>query len=114
MKTKTTNPRLKSLIKELKQRKGVWKDLGEELDSSNKRRAEVNLYKLNKELEEDEIGLVPGKILGYGEINHPIKTAALNYSGKANEKIKNQDGKPRRIEELLEKDPEKDKIRIIK
>lgn len=111
MKTNTTNPRLKRLIKKLKKKKGAWKALAKELDKTNQNRAEVNLYKINKELEEDEVGLVPGKVLSNGKIDHKVKIGALNYSKKAKEKIK---GKAQKIEEVLEENPEKEKIKIIK
>lgn len=111
MRTNTTNPRLRRLIKKLKKKEGVWKALAEELDKTNKNRAEVNLYKINKELEEDEVGLVPGKVLSYGNIDHKVKIGALNYSKKAKEKIK---GEAQKIEEVLEESPEKEKIKIIK
>lgn len=114
MKSNTKNPRLKGLIKNLKEEEGIWKSLAEEIDTANRRRAEVNLYKLNKELEEGETALVPGKVLGYGDLDQKIKIGALNYSKGAKEKIEEAGSEPLTIQELKEQDPEKKNMRIIK
>jgi len=110
------NQRLKNLIKELKQEKGIWKALGEELNKPNRRRAEVNLHKLNKEMENGEIALVPGKVLGYGKLDKDkkIKIASFNYSNKALQKIEKTKTEAHTIEEIKEQNPSKEKMRIIK
>lgn len=114
MRIKTTNPRLKKTIQELEKEKGLWRKVGKELDRPNRIRAEVNLFKLNKETEEGDVVIVPGKVLGYGELNHSIKIGALSYSGKAREKIEESGSKALKIEEIKEEDPAKEKIKVIK
>lgn len=114
MKTKTTNPRLKKLINTLKKEKGLWKAVGKELDSSNKTRSEVNIHKLNNNLEKGETAIVPGKVIGYGRIDKKINVAALNYSTPAKEKIKKADGKTMTLEEAHEGKIDKSKAKIIK
>lgn len=114
MNVKTDNPRLKNLIKNLKDKKGILKALGEELDKPNRKRAEVNLYKLNKEMEEGETALIPGKVLGYGNIDKEIKVAALKYSEGAKEKIKESGSEAKTIEKIIEQNPDKEKMKIIK
>ncbi len=115
-KNRIQNKRLKSLIRTLEKEKGIWKDLGKELGKPNRKRAEVNLRKIDKEAEDGEIILIPGKVLGYGEINKDkkIEIAALTYSNKANEKINKTKSKAFTIEEMKDKKPSKEKMKIIK
>lgn len=114
MQSNTTNPRLKKLIRNLKEKEGIWRTLGEEIDTSNKRRAEVNLHKINRELEEKEIAVVPGKVLGYGNLDKTVEISALNFSEEAKEKIEQSNSKAMKIEELMEENPDKQKMKIIK
>jgi len=114
MKTKTTNPRIKKLVKKLRAEEGLWKALSKELSRANRRRAEVNTYKLESELENGETALVPGKVIGHGEISKKINVAALNYSQSAKEKIEKAGGKTMTIEQALEEKIDKSKARIIK
>ena len=46
-----------------------------------------NLYKLNKFTKDNEVVIVPGKVLAVGDIDHPITVAAFTFSGSAQEKI---------------------------
>ncbi|MFW5903037.1 MAG: 50S ribosomal protein L18e [archaeon] len=110
------NPRLKNLIKELEKKEGIWKDLGEELNKPNRKRAEVNLRKINRETENGEIALIPGKVLGYGEIDEDkkIEIASFTYSDKALRKIEKTKSKTYTIEEMKKKEPSKEKMKIIK
>lgn len=110
-KTKTTNPVLKKLIRDLRKREeNLWKDLALRLSKSNKNRAEVNIAKINRFAENGKIIVVPGKVLGYGKLDEKITVAALSFSKQAKEKIKKANGNYKKIEEILDEKPEKIKI----
>ena len=66
--------------------------------------------RLNKYTKDNEIILVPGKVLGTGNLNHKLTIAAFSYSETAKEKLK---GNIVSIDELLKKDPKGKNIRII-
>ena len=107
-----TNPHLKDLIKELKtlsikNKVGIWKAIAKELEKSTRRRRAVNLSKIDKVAKDKEIIVVPGKVLGNGELKKDITIAAYEFSESANQKIKNK----LTIKELMSKDPKT--IRII-
>ena len=111
-KTGPTNPILKDLIKELKTLsiKGkvkLWKAIAISLEKPTRRRISVNLSKIDKYAKENEIVVVPGKVLGNGDLTKNITIAAYQFSESANKKIKNK----LTIKELMSKDPKK--IRII-
>ena len=105
---------VKNLIQEIKenaskQESGFWKRIGKELEKSRRNRREVNIERLEKHTKDKETIIVPGKVLGDGEINHDIAVAALQFSEKAKEKIK----KTMTIKELLKENPKGKGVRII-
>ncbi|MBU1245525.1 MAG: 50S ribosomal protein L18e [Nanoarchaeota archaeon] len=107
-----TNTNLIELIKELKtlsikNKVGIWKAIAKELEKSTRRKRAVNLSKIDKVANDKEIIVVPGKVLGNGELKKDITIAAYEFSESANQKIKNK----LTIKELMSKDPKK--IRII-
>ena len=112
-----TNPVLSGLIQELKKKANehgvkIWKRIAEDLSKSSRSRRIVNLYKLDKNTKEGETIVVPGKVLGVGELNHKITVAAWSFSGNALEKI-NKVGKAIPISDLLKENPKGKRIRII-
>ena len=110
MKKGTTNPELKKTIIILKKtKKPIFKKIAESLEKPRRKRIEVNLWKINKYAKDEEIVVVPGKILAYGDMTKKIKISSLNASKKAIEKI-NKTGKYLTIEELIK---EKGKIKIM-
>jgi large subunit ribosomal protein L18e len=118
MKLTKTNPKLVELIGTLKEKSyqeevAIWKDVAKRLERSNRRKAEVNISQINRYTSPDETVLVPGKILGSGELNHKVNVVALNFSKKAEEKIAAAGGECLDISEILDKNPKGNKIRII-
>ena len=53
-----------------------------------RRRIKKNLEEIDKEAKENETIIVPGKVLGNGNISKKIKIIALNFSSSAEEKLK--------------------------
>jgi large subunit ribosomal protein L18e len=116
---KKTNPRLSKLIFDLKaqsreQNVGLWKDIAERIEGPNRHYAAVNLSKINRYTKENEIILVPGKVLGSGILDHPVTVAALNFSAAAEQLILGADGKCVTIEQLMKMNPAGKGVRIIK
>lgn len=74
-----TNPRLDSLIAELKAKSrgsdaNVWQDIADRLEKPRRTHAEVNLGRIERYAREDETVVVPGKVLGSGVLQ---KTSLL-------------------------------------
>lgn len=116
---KKTNPRLFKLISDLKsqsreQKVSFWRDIAERLEKPTKHFAETNISKINRYSKENETILVPGKVLGTGQIDHPVTVAALNFSFTAEELIKQANGKCITIEQLMQTNPTGKGVRIIK
>ena len=115
--TGPTNQHLAGLIQELRKKANehkslIWKRLADDLARPTRQRRIVNLYKLNKHTKEGETIIVPGKVLGVGELNHKLTVAAWSFSGNAFEKI-NKVGKAIPIADLIKESPKGKKIRII-
>jgi large subunit ribosomal protein L18e len=70
------------------------------------------VYKLNQHSKDGETIIVPGKVLGVGELDHKVNVAALSFSTEAEEKI-GANGTCMSIEELMKKDPKGSKVRIL-
>lgn len=107
---KKTDVSLKSLILLLKKKKGDWVYLAYLLAKPRRQLAQVNLFKINKFSKENEIIIVPGKVLSQGEMNHKITLAALFFSETALQKLKQGKCEIKSIEELAGKDA---KFKII-
>jgi large subunit ribosomal protein L18e len=117
-KIKTTNPELIKLIRTLRKRSreneaGIWRDIADRLARSRQRRTTVNVSRLNRHTREEETVAVPGKVLGSGKIDHPIKVAAFSFSKQAESKIRGAKGKCLLIQELVEENPKGTDVRII-
>jgi large subunit ribosomal protein L18e len=117
-KTKTTNPELIELIRSLKKQSrenktDIWRDIAERLAKPKRKRKTVNISHLNRYTQKNEMVVVPGKVLGAGEMRHAVTVAAFAFSEKAKEKIKARKGKCLSFFDLMKKNPKGSKIRII-
>lgn len=115
---KPTNPILRGLIRKLRKKgkelgANIWEDLADRLSRSNRSRSEVNISRLNRNSEEGETVIVPGKVLGSGTLEKSISVAAFNFSNKAKKRIRASGGEVLSIEELLDKNPEGENVKII-
>lgn len=114
--TGPTNPELKKLIESLRKKfvetkRPIWKSLAEKLEKPRRQKIVVNLWKINKYVNDDEIAVIPGKVLSEGELTKKIKIAAWKFSKKALEKIEKYNCQALDLYKLMEENPKK--IRII-
>ncbi|MFH1365242.1 MAG: 50S ribosomal protein L18e [archaeon] len=91
-----------------------WLQVAEALSCPRRKRAEMNLNEINKKSKSGEIILIPGKVLSQGELDKKIKIAALNFSGKAREKITKAGASSLSILELIKENPKGEGIKILK
>jgi large subunit ribosomal protein L18e len=117
-KIRTTNPELINLIRSLKKwsrehEARLWRDIADRLTPSRRRRTTVNVSHLNRHTIEGETVVVPGKVLGSGQIDHPIEVAAFAFSADAELKIQAAKGKCLSIQKLAAENPKGTKVRII-
>ena len=111
--TGPTNEALVELIRKLKKLSReknvkIWKAVAKQLERPTRIRRDVNLFQINKHTKENEIIIVPGKVIGECNLNHKVTIAAFQFSQSAKEKCKGIS-----IEELMKKNPEGKNIKII-
>jgi len=111
------NQQLNTLIAQLKktsieQDVGLWKRLAADLEKPTKQRRVVNLSRIEKCSKDNEVVVVPGKVLSMGELNKKVTVAAFNFSAEAYQKI-NKVGKAMTIDELVKKNPKGSNVKII-
>lgn len=116
--TGPTNIYTLKLISELKKKAieediALWKRIAEDLEKPTRKRRAVNLSRISRYTKENETIVVPGKVLGSGELTHKLTISALNFSSGAIEKIKQANAKVVTLNELMQDDPKGKKIRII-
>ena len=116
MKIRDKNLVLKEMIEKLYARGTeypVWKAVAKALNRPRRKKYEVNVYKIEKFAKNNENILVPGSVLGSGEITKPVKVAALKFSKGAKEKIEKAGGKCLTIPELFKQNPKGTGVKIM-
>lgn len=113
-----TNVQMIGLIDLLKQQSRkqnvhLWKRIASDLEKPTRQRRLVNLWKIEKYAKDNEIVLVPGKVLGTGEVQKKLQVAAYAFSESAKEKILKANGECMSIPELLQKNPKGKQVRIL-
>ncbi len=110
----STNETLQKVIEELKSKNSKLCDrLASDLCRSSRIRREVNLSRLNRFTKENEIIVVPGKVLGGGEMSHKITISAFNFSSSAISKLEKNGSKIIPLDSLIKEPLENKRIRIM-
>lgn len=116
--TGTENIQLKNLIFSLgkiakKNKAAIWDKVAEELSKPSRKARIANLNHIDKNSNNGEVILVPGKVLGFGKISHKVNIAAQSFSESAVKKIHAEGGKTMSIEELVKENPKGTGVKII-
>ncbi len=90
-----------------------WNRVYELLSRPARKRVVVNLSKINRYAEDGDVIVVPGKVLGAGELEKKVTIAAFSFSYSALEKINNAGGKAVHILELVKENPKGKGLKII-
>jgi large subunit ribosomal protein L18e len=116
--TGPTNIRLVRMIRNLEIASRVndapiWKAVAEKLRRQTRRRIEVNLWKIEKYSDGVAAVVVPGKVLGEGEITKPIVVAAAGFTRSAKRKIEEAGGKAILLDDYAKINPKGSHTRIV-
>jgi len=104
----------RKLIRDLwKTKRRIWKKVSKKLSGPRREKVEANLYRINQKTKENDVIVVPGKVLGVGEIDHKLTIACLNCSKTARKKIETSGSKLLSIEELLKQNPEGKDVKVF-
>ena len=112
--TGPSNFYVRKLIRDLwKTKIKIWRKISKKLSSPRKKRVSPNLYRINKKTKQNDVVVIPGKVLGIGELDHQVTIACLDCSKSARHKIEASGSKLLTIEELLEQNPKGSEVRIF-
>ncbi|HIG80971.1 MAG TPA: 50S ribosomal protein L18e [Verrucomicrobiales bacterium] len=111
-----TNQALVTLIGDLKDQSrltgsALWRDVAMRLESSRSNWAEPNLSRLSRHAANEDTVLVPGKLLGSGDVLGKPSVAA--YSVSARSKIEAAGGRVLTIRELMDENPKGKGVMIL-
>ena len=109
-----TNPVLLETIESLEEKDGnIWKKVAEDLGKVNRKRPEVNISDIERNTEEGDTVVVPGKVLGTGKLTKEITVAAFKSSNSAKKKIEDE-GEFMFIRDLMDENPEGSGVKVVK
>ncbi len=103
MKTRDKNPALKKMIEDFNRKgheKSIWSAIACGLNRPRRKRFEMDLGRLEKFAKAKETVVVPGVVVGRGELAKPLNVAAVKFSASARAKIEKAGGKCMDISEL--------------
>ncbi len=111
MKNKT-NPTLTDTIY-LALKNPAWKPLAQRLSSSTRRYASVNLSFIDKSTKVGDTVVVPGKVLGTGDLTKKVRICALSFSSSAREKAKKSKSELITLSQEIKENPKANGIKVI-
>ena len=116
--TGPTNPEMGKLIEDIRTQGYREKlpfliEIAEKLETSRRKRHEVNLTRLQRVCKDKETAIVPGKVLSTGNLKKSLTVAAASFSMAAVEKIQKAGGKAISISELIKTNPKGRDVRIV-
>ena len=112
------NEQITTLITQLKRlasekERPLWKRVALDLEKPTRQRRIVNLWLIEQHAKDGEILIVPGKVLGDGELTKKVTVAAASYSDEARRKLAAAGSTMLTIEELAKKQPDGKGVRIL-
>ena len=113
-----TNQLVQGMVKELKtasakNKAPIWAELAEMAQKPKIAKRLVNVTKINRVTADNDIIVIPGKVLGTGNISHKVTLCSFSISTAAAKKIKAAGGKIISYSDLISKFPTGKGVRII-
>ena len=118
LKRRVENPIIREAVKKIRTvsktgNKNFWSNIEEMILRPRSRRPEVNIGKISKLTKENDIVLVPGKLLGDGILDHPVTVSALFASKSAIRKVQEAGGTYLPLTEFVDRFPDVSNIKVL-
>jgi large subunit ribosomal protein L18e len=91
----------------------LWSRLAELAQKPSSARRTVNLKRINQLTKDNDVVIVPGKVLGTGIISHKITLFSFSISNSAASKIIESGGKIVPFTEMIEKFPSGKGVKLL-
>jgi len=101
-------------VKARENKANIWRVIAEQLSRPRSRRAVLNLNHISRASKPDAVVLVPGKVLAWGYMKHPVTVGAFQFSHDAKSKIEQAGGKCVGIRDFVEKYPKGSNVQILR
>lgn len=103
----STNIYRRKLVRSLKKladkvNRPIWEKVSELVNKPRRKRIAVNIGKINRLANEDEVIVVPGRVLGGGLLDKRLVVIAESFSKTALQKILDNGGKTYTLHEIVE------------
>lgn len=108
-----TNPELIENIF-LAKKNNSWKEIAHLISYPRRKQISKNLDEIEKISKEGDTIVVPGKVLGNGDVSKKIRIVALGFSGQAREKLKRKKCELVSIKEEIKVNPKAQGIKVLK
>lgn len=100
-------------VEEAAKKSRFWRSVGEILSRPRSRVPKVNVGKIAHLTTPGDRVVVPGKVLGKGEIRHGITIAAFSFSSSALAKLRSAGCTVMRLDEFAKGEPKGSGVKII-
>ncbi len=116
--TPKTNSQLIRVVHELRELSrengvAIWRDVADRLERSRRNWSEVNLSRVSRYSAKGDKVVVPGVLLGTGDLTVPVTVAAFRSSTAARKKIEAAGGRSMSLLELAVANPKGSGVRIL-
>jgi len=116
--TGPTNRQLRMLIRFLRKAATansakIWRAVAELVERPRRSRVVVNVGKLNRVVNDGDVVVIPGKLLGGGELKKRVVVAAVGVTPKAWKKVVEAGGEVLTIPELVRRNPRGSGVKIV-
>ncbi len=91
----------------------AWMRIAQLVSGSRKKYSAINLDRINNESENGDIIVIPGKVLGNGDLDKKIKICAIYFSDSAAQKIKKSKSEMVKIIDEIKSNPSAKGVKII-
>ena len=114
--TGPSDPNTQALIQFLNKsdKENLWRRVAELVNTPLRKKRVINVDQLNQIVKDNDIVVVPSKVLGSGVIDKKIVIGALKFSNEAKRKIIQAGGTPYTIIQLWEKYPKGTNVRLLR
>ena len=108
-----TNPSLKETLVSARKNK-AWMALAHVLSGATRSHASINLEQIEKQTKAGDTILIPGKVLGSGNLTKKVRICALGISSSARDKLKASKSEFVTIADELNDNPKAEGIKVIR
>ena len=91
----------------------LWRSIANRLEGSSKNWSNVNVSKLEYNINKNGKAIIPGKLMGTGIVTKKMTVAAYSFTDSAKEKIQSAGGKCLTYNEMITATPKGTNVTVI-